>query len=262
MDAAAVPYQSLLPLPVFWLSSRRDLLLYPGRSLQEAVTSSSSLNAAISFPFPVPVILTERSEWKDPPSPSLPLLFAPRRLQAAGRLLLFLFPTALLAQTSTHVQPQPAPAAFTDTIAGAFITARANAHLRPLSRIPDRPLLRRIVCSAAANNSATGRNEGNATFISRESQADGALVSVTDLTHLPAAIRRVAEYDDRSTARGRRITRFSVAAFISPEDPSVTWVGVALYWSRLTEYVALHLTRSYTPPDLRYDLAPPCVTIP
>ncbi len=173
------------------------------------------------------------------------------------------FAVVLLAASaaSSAVTPVPASVAFTDAIARAFVMARTSAHLRPLSRIPDRPILRRIVCSAAANNSAIGHSEGNSPFIGRESQADGALVPVPDLTHLPAAIQRVAEYDDRATARGRRITRFSVAAFVSPEDPSVTWVGVALYWSRFTEYTALHFSRSYTPPDLQYDLAPACLPI-
>ena len=175
-------------------------------------------------------------------------------LAAAAWLL-----TCLPAAAATT--PQPAPAAVTDAIARAFIAARSAAGLRPLTRIPDRPILRRIVCSAAANNSPVGHNEGNATFISRESQADSALVPVTDLDHLPAAIKRVAEYDDRATARGRRIHRFSVAAFTTPADPSVTWVGVALYWSRLTEYVALHLSRTYTPPDLRFDLVPVCLSV-
>ena len=167
----------------------------------------------------------------------------------------------LLLTAATAAAPAPAPATFTDAIARTFVSARASAHLHPLSRIPDRPILRRIVCSAAANNSAVGHSEGNSPFIGRESQADGALVPVTDLNHLPAAIQRVAEYDDRATARGRRITRFSIAAFIAPEDPSVTWVGVALYWSRFTEYTALHLSRSYAPPDLRYDLAPACLSV-
>ena len=177
------------------------------------------------------------------------------------RLTVLLTASCVSAQTPAATTPQLAPAVVTDTIARAFINARAHAHLRPLTRIPDRPILRRIVCSAAANNSAVGHNQGNATFISRESQADGALIPVTDLNHLPAAIQRVAEYDDRATARGRRITRFSVAAFTTPADPSVTWVGVALYWSRLTEYAATHFSRSYTPPDLRYDLAPACLAV-
>ena len=167
----------------------------------------------------------------------------------------------LISAQASAATPQPAPAAVIDAIARAFISARANAHLRPLSRIPDRPILRRIVCSAAANNSAVGHNEGNATFISRESQADSALVPVVDFSHLPAAMQRVAEYDDRATARGRRITRFSIAAFISPTDPSITWVGVALYWSRFTEYAATRFSHTYTPPDLRFDLVPACLSV-
>ena len=174
-------------------------------------------------------------------------------------LLLVLLQPAQIAQPPGG--PQPAPAALTDTIARAFGDARAHTHLRPLTRIPNRPILRRIVCSAAANNSPVGHNEGNATFISRESQADGALFSITDPAHLPAELKRVAEYDDRASARGRRITRFSVAAFTTLSDPSITWVGVALYWSRFTNLLASRMSHSYTPPDLRFDLAPACLSV-
>ena len=175
--------------------------------------------------------------------------------------LAVLLTVCLISLQASAATPAPAPAPVSDAIAQAFASDRAATHLRPLSRIPDRPILRRIVCSAAANNSAVGHNEGNATFISRESQADAALFSITDPTHLPADLKRVAEYDDRASARGRRITRFSVAAFTSPSDPTITWVGVALYWSRLTEYTALHISRSYAPPDLRYDLNPACLAV-
>ena len=227
-------------------------------SLRSAVIAAPWIEAVISTGA---VPLHGTAPWRDPRISSLPLPPVPRPARAVAYLLLCLFPAALFSQTTTNVQPQPAPAAFTDAIARAFTTARTNAHLRPLARIPDRPILRRIVCSAAANNSAVGHNEGNATFISRESQADAALIPVTNLSHLPAAIQRVAEYDDRATARGRRIARFSVAAFTTPVDPSITWVGIALYWSRLTEYAATHLTRTYAPPDLRYDLVPACLAV-
>lgn len=151
--------------------------------------------------------------------------------------------------------PQMAPENLTDAVAQAFTEARAQAHLRRLTRIPDRPLLRRIVCSAAA----TGASQG--LLLAKESQADGAIFAISDPAHLPADLKRVAEYDDRASARGRRVTRFSVAAFTSITDPSMTWVGIALYWSRFTEYFVIHLTRSYYPPNLATDLAPICRTL-
>ena len=173
---------------------------------------------------------------------------------AAACLLLCLPPATLQAQTNPEPQPQPAPTTLTDTIARAFTSARAQAHLRPLTRIPDRPLLRQITCTAAAGKPSE-------TTLARESQADGALFSITDPAHLPADIKRVAEYDDRSSARGRRITRFSVAAFTSPADPSVTWVGIALYWGRFTEYFALHYTRSYYPINPQLEVVPACRSV-
>ena len=139
-----------------------------------------------------------------------------------------------------------------DTIAHTFSDTRAAAHLRHLTRIPDRPLLRQITCTAAATNTPQGA------LLNKESRADGALFSVTDLNHLPPDLQRVAEYDDRASARGRRITRFSVAAFTSPSDPSVTWVGIALYWSRFTEYFTLHLTRTFYPINPQVDIVPAC----
>ena len=161
----------------------------------------------------------------------------------------------LLAQAPAQLSPQPAPATVTDTVAHAFTEARARAHLRPLTRIPDRPLLRQITCTASATNTP------QEALLTKESQADGALFSVTDVARLPPDLIRVAEYDDRATARGRRITRFSVASFTSPSNPSLTWIGVALYWSRFTEYFALHLTRSYSAINSPVDIVPACRSI-
>lgn len=167
-------------------------------------------------------------------------------------LLSIVLTATLVSQAQTP--PMAASTSVEDTLARAFTTARAQAHLRPLTRIADRPLLRQIVCSAAAGKPS------EPTLV-KESQADGALFSLTGLTHLPADIQRVAEYDDRSSARGRRITRFSVAAFTSPIDPSVVWVGIGLYWSRFTEYFALHLTRSYYPINPERDIVPACRSV-
>ena len=174
-------------------------------------------------------------------------------MKAFPALLCFLLTASLVAQTPSPT-PQPAAASLTDAVASAFIGARAQAHLRPLTRVADRPLLRQITCTAA-----TGR--ASEPLLAKESQADGALFSVTDVTHLPPDVQRVAEYDDRSSARGRRITRFSLAAFTSPTDPSLTWVGIALYWSRFTEYFAFHLTRSYSSINPQVDIVPACRSV-
>lgn len=174
-------------------------------------------------------------------------------MKAATALICPLLTASLLSQTPPPT-PQPASASISDTIARALTDARAQAHLRPLTRIPDRPLLRQITCSAAAGRPS------EVTLV-KESQADGALFSITDPTHLPADVKRIAEYDDRSSASGRRITRFSVAAFTSPSDPSLTWVGIGLYWSRFTEFFALHLTRSYYPINPQLDILPVCRSV-
>ncbi len=171
-------------------------------------------------------------------------------MTASAALLCSLLTTSLLSQAPSPI-PQPAPASIADTVARAFVDARAAAHLRPLTRIPDRPLLRQIVCNAAAGRPSEP-------LLAKESQADSALFSLTDPTHLPADVQRAAEYDDRASARGRRVTRFSVAAFTSPSDPTLTWIGIALYWSRFTEYFALHLTRSYSTIDSAVDIVPAC----
>ncbi len=157
--------------------------------------------------------------------------------------------SGVLAQAPTQLSPQLVPTLVTDTIARAFSDTRAAAHLRHLTRISDRPLLRQITCTAAATNTPQGA------LLAKESEADGSLFSVTDLSRLPPDLKRVAEC---ASARGRRITRFSVAAFTSPSDPSVTWIGVALYWSRFTEYFALHLTRSYSTINPAVDIVPAC----
>ena len=159
------------------------------------------------------------------------------------------------AQAPAQLSPQLAPSLVTDNVARVFSDARAAAHLRHLNRIADRPLLRQITCTAAATNAP------QKALLSKESQADGALFSVTDVTRLPPELKRVAEYDDRASARGRRITRFSVAAYTSPADPSVTWIGIALYWSRFTEYFALHLTRSFSTINPPIDIVPACRSI-
>ena len=174
-------------------------------------------------------------------------------MKAVAALLYPLLSASLLSQAPSPT-PQSAPASITDTVARAFLDARARAHLRPLTRIADRPLLRQIVCNAAAGRPSEP-------LLAKESQADGALFSLSDPLQLPAELNRVAEYDDRASARGRRITRFSVAAFTSPSDPSVTWVGIALYWSRFTEFFALHLTRSYYPINPQLDIVPACRSV-
>ena len=164
----------------------------------------------------------------------------------------------LLVAGTGLLQAQAPPAsspAIADAVARAFETARSQAHLRRLTRIPDRPALRQIVCTAAVSGLAQDA------VLAKESQADSATFALSGPGHLPPELKRIAEFDDRSSAHGRRITRYSVAAFSSTSNPSLTWVGIALYWSRATEYVALHLTRSYFPPDLRFALVSSCRSI-
>ena len=174
-------------------------------------------------------------------------------MKAVAALLSSILTASLLAQEPSPT-PQPASSSLEDTIARAFTNARAQAHLRPLIRIANRPLLRQITCSAAAGKPSEAT-------LAKESQADSALFFITDPTHLPADVKRVAEYDDRASAHSRRITRFSVAAFTSRTDPTLTWVGIGLYWSRVTEYFALHLTRTYYPINPERDLVPVCRTV-
>lgn len=144
------------------------------------------------------------------------------------------------------------PAAIENAVATAILNARAGAHLRRLTRIPNRPTLRRIVCTAAATGTTTEP------LLLRESSADSALLTLSATAALPPDVQRVAEYDDGSSARGRRITRFSVAAFPSAADPSLTWVGIALYWGRFTEYFATHVTQTADPPPANGSIAPAC----
>ncbi len=207
---------------------------------------ASSRNAVFST---AAVQLHRTAQRRDPHiSPSL---LAPRSVHAATFLLLCLLPTALRAQAL----PKDAPAV-ADAVAHAFETARAQAHLRRLSRIPDRPALRQIVCTAAASGLSQDA------VLAKESQADSATFALNGLDHLPPELQRIAEYDDRGGSRSRRrIARYSVAAFTSPSQPELTWVGIALYWSRTTEYLALHLTRSFYPPDLRFSLVDTCRAI-
>ena len=159
--------------------------------------------------------------------------------------------TAAAAQGVTSSAPAPDRAAEA-LVARTFETARARSHLRRLSRIADRTALRQIVCSAAASESSIRG------LLTKESQADSSLFALHANSSPEEQVRRVAEYDDRSSAGNRKIARYSVAAFRSSSDPDQTWVGVGLYWGRLTEYVAVHFSRSYTAPDLRQAVVPAC----
>ena len=164
--------------------------------------------------------------------------------------------TAANAQTAAQTAPPPQRAiAMEEAVARSITEARAHAHFRRLSRIADRTALRQIVCMAAATGSSTE------TLLAQESEAASVLFPAGEPQSLAAALAPVADYDDRRSAGGRRITRISVAAFTSPSAPAQTWVGVALYWSRATEYFALHLTRSYQLPSLAGNVAPACAAV-
>ena len=165
--------------------------------------------------------------------------------------------TVLAAGALPSQAPQPPAQTQTaeDTVAQSFEAARGDAHLARLTRIPDRPLLRQIVCTAAATRSTTQK------ILSRESQADSVIFPWHLGDPLPAEFTRVAQYDDLSSARGRRISRYAVAVFTAPERPGLLWVGVGLYWSRPIEFVALRLTHTYDPAPLRYNIVPACASI-
>ena len=94
--------------------------------------------------------------------------------------------------------------------------------------------------------------------LAAEAQADSALVLLTGAEPASPDFLRVAEYDDRRSASGRRIARYSIAVFTSPAHPDQRWVGVALYWSRFTEWLAIR-SHTYTHPNGGAAIAPPCL---
>ena len=161
---------------------------------------------------------------------------------------------AVRAQPAPQTAPVRAPSV-ENTVARSFEDARSRAHLRHFARIDDRTTLRQIVCTAAE----TGRPQEKP--LVRESHADSAIFALHDASQLPPDVVRVAEYDDRHSARGRRITRYSVAAFTAPDGSGLIWVGIGLYWSRSTEFFALHFTASYDPSEIHYSIVAPCAAI-
>lgn len=171
----------------------------------------------------------------------------------------------LLATLTAAAQAPPAPSPTPDTrlestLAAQFEAARAATHLHPLTRIPDRPALRQLTCSAAQNG-ITFQNNLLLRVLSLESQAGSTVVRTSDPTHLPPELAAIAAYDDRGADPSHRITRYSIAVFPDPHTPGDYWIGLALYWSRLRQAFALHISHSYAPPDLRPALAPACANV-
>ena len=141
-----------------------------------------------------------------------------------------------------------------DTLARAFERRRAEAHLRKLTRINDRPLLRQLVCTAAITGSPP------MTPLALESQADNALFPTYAPDSLPPELRRVADYDDRSTAAGRKVKHYSIAVFRSPSQAGQFWVGVGLYWGYWVEWLALR-SGTYTHAVAARAVIPACAAV-
>lgn len=142
-----------------------------------------------------------------------------------------------------------------NALARTFVGLRDSGKLRPLGRIPDRPALRQLTCSAAQTGTPP------LLALDLEANAAGIIYSTPTPLRPSAEFLRVAGYNDRGADPSHRITRFSVTAWPDAHDPHLTWVGVALYWSRLRQALDRHLTHVAIQPNLPQFVTPACLAI-
>ena len=167
-------------------------------------------------------------------------------------LLLTARPARAQVQPSLAVTGHPDTAAIESRLVAGFAAARAAQHLRPLTRIPDRPALRQLTCTAAQTGDPPHL------LLDLESNAASAIVKTDGTGHLPADFDRIVSYSDGGADPSHRIERYSISVWPDSRDPAAYWIGVALYWSRLRQAFAGRFTLDYRPLDFKPYLAPAC----
>ncbi len=138
-------------------------------------------------------------------------------------------------------------------VARHFQGIRERAHLRPLSRIVDRPRLQQLVCSAAA----TGKP------VPLDTAATSALYVTSQIPGGDKQLRSAALFDDSRSRDTGKVSRFAVAVWQATAPDAAGhpqfWVGVALYLGPIHEWMAEHLTtRRRTHAELQFSIVPGC----
>jgi hypothetical protein len=122
-----------------------------------------------------------------------------------------------------------------DRVAKLFETIRLDAKLPPLTRIRHRDSLEQRLCTVAYAG----------TLGNRRSWDRGAYYKTAQPESISAELIKVASFKEQGAKNKLAYPRYSVAVWQAKDSQTgepVYWVGVALYWSALEEFVDNHFT--------------------